>query len=77
MWDGVGHALGMAMGDLVYLLNPEIIFFTGGIAQAGPLILKPLWKTLRRRTFKTPVNAVSIKVAREASQIGALGAALL
>jgi len=77
IWEGVGHALGLAIGDLVYILNPQMIFFTGGIAQAGPLILGPLWRTLRQRAFKTPVNAVSIKVAREASHIGVLGAALL
>lgn len=77
IWDGVGHALGVAIGDLVYLLNPEMIFFTGGIAQAGPLLLKPLWKTLNKRAFKTPVRAVKIRVAKEAASIGVLGASLL
>ncbi len=77
IWAGVGNALGIAVGDLIYLLNPQFIFFTGGIAQSGPLILKPLWKKLRQRSFKTPVNAVAIKVAKEASHIGVLGAALL
>ncbi|MCG3203754.1 MAG: Glucokinase [Elusimicrobia bacterium] len=77
IWKGVGHALGVAVGDLVYLLNPEMIYFTGGLAQAGTLFLKPLHHTLNKRAFKTPVRAVQIKCAKEASHIGVVGAALL
>jgi glucokinase len=77
IWDGVGHALGLAIGDLVYILNPELIVFTGGIALAKGLILKPLWKTLRKRSFKTPIAAVKIRVAEDASHIGVIGASLL
>ncbi len=77
IWNSVGHALGLAIGDLVYVLNPDMIFFTGGIAQAGSLILKPMWATLNKRTFKTPLRAVKIAVASEATHIGILGAALL
>jgi glucokinase len=77
VWNSVGHALGLAIGDLVYILNPDMIFFTGGIAQAGPLILKPLWATLNERAFKTPVSAVKIVVAKAAAHIGIVGAALL
>lgn len=77
IWEGVGRALGIAVGDLVYILNPQVICFTGGIAQAKDLILNPLWKTLRERAFKTPVNAVKIIVAKDAAQIGVIGASLL
>ncbi len=77
IWAGVGRALGLAIGDLVYVLNPQMIYFTGGIAQAGDLILKPLWETLEKRTFKTPVHAVKIKVAKNAAHIGVIGASLL
>lgn len=77
VWNEVGHALGVAVGDLVYVLNPEMIYFTGGVAQAQELILKPLWRTLSQRAFKTPIGAVKIKVASEASQIGVIGASLL
>lgn len=77
IWTDVGRALGIAVGDLVYLLNPQMIFFTGGIAQAGTLFLKPLRQTLFQRAFKTPVQAVRIQVATNASQVGVIGAALL
>lgn len=77
VWDDVGRALGIAIGDLVYLLNPELICFTGGVAQAGELYLKPLRETLRKRSFKTPVNAVRLTVASQAAHIGVVGASLL
>jgi glucokinase len=77
IWESVGNALGLAIGDLIYILNPDMIFFTGGIAQAGSLILKPLWRTLNKRAFKTPLGAVDIVVANEATHIGVVGAALL
>jgi glucokinase len=77
VWRDVGHALGVAIGDLIYLLNPQMICFTGGVAQAKDLYLKPLWETLRRRAFQTPIRAVRIKVAPHAAHIGVVGAALL
>jgi glucokinase len=77
VWRDVGHALGVAVGDLIYLLNPEMICFTGGIAQAKSLFLKPLREKLRERTFTTPINAVQLSVAAQAAHIGVVGAALL
>jgi glucokinase len=77
IWDEVGRVLGLALGDLIYLFNPERIYFTGGVAQAKDLILKPMWRKLQERAFKTPVNAVKIFVAEKAAHIGVIGASLL
>lgn len=77
IWDEVGHALGMGIGDLIYILNPEMIVFTGGIAQSKDLILKPLQRTLAKRAFKTPIQAVKIKIADNAPHVGVIGASLL
>ncbi|MFN0117062.1 MAG: ROK family protein [Elusimicrobiota bacterium] len=77
IWDEASHMLGLAIGDLVYLLNPERIYFTGGVAQAKNSILSPLFKTLYKRTFKTPIHAVKIQVAENAPNIGVIGASLL
>ncbi len=77
VWDGVGRALGIAIGDLIYILNPEVIVFTGGIAQAKGLILRPLQETLAKRAFQTPIRAVKIKVATDAPYVGVIGASLL
>lgn len=77
IWSGAGHALGLAFGDLIYIFNPQLIVLTGGISQAGDILMKPLWETLNKRTFKTPLSAVKIKVADKAPHIGVIGASLL
>jgi len=77
IWNDIGRALGIAVGDLVYLLNPQMICFAGGLSQARELFLKPLRETLALRSFKTPVNAVRLKVAANAANIGVVGASLL
>lgn len=77
IWNDVGHFLGVAMGNYIYLNNPEVICFTGGVAQARGLVTKPLLKTLKTRAFKTPISAARIMVAKEAAHIGVVGAALL
>lgn len=77
LWENAGRALGRAVGDLIYVINPERIVFTGGVAQAGSLLFKPLQLELSRRPFKTPIRVVSIAVAKNPAHIGVLGAALL
>lgn len=77
LWDRAGRMLGRAIGDLVYVLNPQQVVLSGGVSQAQSLILKPLRETLLQRPFKTPVMSVKISVAKDPAQIGVIGAALL
>ena len=77
VWRDAGTALGVAVGDLIYLLNPQMICFTGGIAQARGLFLTPMREKLKERTFRTPVGAVEFKIAAQAAHIGVVGASLL
>ncbi len=77
IWNGVGHALGVAVGDLIYLLNPDMVCFTGGISQARNLFLTPMREKLKERTFKTPIGVVEFKIAEQAAHIGVVGASLL
>jgi glucokinase len=77
VWHNVGEMLGVACGNLVYTLNPEMIFLCGGVAQARALLLDPLHNNLMARPFQTPVRAVKVKIADNASHIGVIGASLL
>jgi len=77
VWNDVGHVLGMAIANLVYLFNPEMVFLTGGIALAGDLLLKPLKEKMYERAFFTPIHAAKIRIAKNAPQMGMIGAALL
>jgi len=77
IWTDVANALAIAVGNLIYTLNPQWIVFTGGIAQTKDLILDPLKKKLKARAFQTPIQAATIKVASDAPHIGVLGSSLL
>ena len=77
VWNGVGHSLGVALGNLIYVVNPQMIFLSGGVAQAGSLILKPLWRVLKTRAFHVPTRTVKIQIAKDAAHVGVLGASLL
>lgn len=77
IWNEVGTVLGRALGNLIYIFNPEAIYLTGGVAQAGALLLKPIQAELKNRAFRSPVEACRIKVAKKAPHIGVVGAALL
>lgn len=77
IWEEVGHMLGIALGDLVYIFNPQIIVLAGGVAQAGTLITRPISRELKTRPFKTPVQNVKIRIAKKAHNVGIIGAALL
>ncbi len=72
-----GHMLGVGLGNLIYVLNPEMIFLTGGVSQSKDLILNPLRKSLKERPFQTPIRAVKIQIAKNPAQVGVIGAALL
>ncbi len=37
----VGHWLGVGIGGLVNILDPEIVVMAGGVAEAGDLVLEP------------------------------------
>jgi glucokinase len=72
-----GLFLGRALGDLTYVLNPEAIVLTGGVAQAGNLILNSLKLELKKRPFQTPIRAAQISIAKNPAHVGVIGAALL
>lgn len=77
LWETAGRMLGQALGDLIYLLNPQMIYLTGGVAKANDLLLRPLRKELSMRTLTVPLRAVDIRIARESAHIGVLGASFL
>jgi glucokinase len=40
-FDQVGHWLGIAMADLVQVIDPQVIVIGGGVAEAGELLMRP------------------------------------
>jgi glucokinase len=74
----VGHWLGVGIGGLVNILDPEIVVMAGGVAEAGDLLLEPA-----RASYRDTVEAsemrpdVPIVMAALGSHTGVVGAAAL
>ena len=76
VWRSAGEALGLAVANAAFLVNPETVVLTGGVARARDLFLPALRKALSKGSFTTPVKRLKIRVSRRADP-GAFGAAVL
>src|SRR5271157_2470845 len=72
-----GHHLGLALANLVDILNPQMIVVGGGVAGAGSLLLGPARETLRRWAQPLAAKQVRISRSRLGARAGLLGAAKL
>jgi len=72
-----GYWLGIALTNVVNLLNPEKIIVGGGVAQAGDLLLDPIRETIRKRALKVAADAVTVVPAELGESAGVVGASLL
>jgi glucokinase len=74
----VGHWLGVGIGGLVNILDPEIVVMAGGVAEAGELLLEPA-----RASYRDTVEAVEMRpevpivLAALGNNTGVVGAAAL
>ena len=71
----VGTNLGLGVGNIVCLLNPELVVLGGGLAGLGSLILAPLRKALRQWGQPLARKQVRIVISRLGEEAGILGAA--
>ena len=72
-----GHDLGLALANLVDILNPQMIVIGGGVAGAGNLLLGPARATLRRWAQPLAAKQVRIRRSHLGTWAGLLGAARL
>src|SRR5215204_4737525 len=70
-----GRYLGIALTDLINVLNPEIVVIGGGAAGAWDLFIKAVQNEIRLRAFKQPAAAAKIVRAELGNNAGILGAA--
>ncbi|MDR7555621.1 MAG: ROK family protein [Armatimonadota bacterium] len=66
--------LGLAVANLVNLLNPAMVIIGGGVARAGDLLLAPVRRIVDAEAFARPAAAVRIVPAALGADAGALGA---
>jgi glucokinase len=74
----VGRWLGVGIGGLVNILDPEIVVMAGGVAEAGDLLLDPARAAYRATVEAAELRAdVPIVLAALGSHTGVVGAAAL
>ena len=72
-----GHYLGLALANLVDILNPQTIVIGGGVAAAGNLLLEPARRTMLEWAQPLAVKQVRIVRSRLGGRAGVLGMARL
>jgi predicted NBD/HSP70 family sugar kinase len=77
LWEA-GQHLGTGVASIVNLLNPEAILLGGEVPRvAKGFILKPLFHSLRSRTFHHSVRDLKVTVSKLGGEAGAVGAAVM
>ena len=77
VYEKAGRMLGVGLTTAIHLLNPSMIIFSGGVAGAGDLLMKPMMRELQKRSFKTHLKGLKFKFAKLGDYMGAVGAARL
>jgi glucokinase len=68
------HCLGIGIGNLVNVLNPERVIIGGGVTNAGEIVLSTVAGVVRQMAYG-PAKSVKIMPARLGAQAGVIGAA--
>jgi len=68
------HFLGVGIANLINIFNPDIFVIAGGVTQAGDLLFDPMRAEVRRRAFKSSVDACKIVPGSLPLSAGVVGA---
>jgi len=66
--------IGTGVANLLNIFNPDVVVLAGGVAQAGEELFGPVRAEVRRRAFKTAVEACRIVPGSLGSAAGVAGA---
>lgn len=75
IYQQAGFYLGVAASTLCASVSPRRIIVTGGVANAGRLLLDPMERTMRERVHIMPVEQVEIVTGLLGDHAGVIGAA--
>jgi glucokinase len=67
--------LGAGVGNIINIFNPEMVVIAGGVTKAGDHLFVPLKAEVRRRAFKSAMDACQITAATLPGTAGVIGAA--
>ncbi|WP_418790971.1 ROK family protein [Phosphitispora sp. TUW77] len=71
------YYLGIGLGNIINILNPDTIVIGGGVSGAGHLFLDPLCRAARDNCLETAGSIVRIAAAQLGNDAGFVGAAKL
>ncbi|MGH9451779.1 MAG: ROK family transcriptional regulator [Terriglobia bacterium] len=75
--EAISH-IGVALSDVVNLLNPNVVIFGGPLfRESRQLLLEPLKRVIRQCALEKSANELELKVSSLGSEAGALGAVRL
>jgi len=72
-----GKVLGQKLADVVALLNPEAIVFSGGLTGAGDFLFKPTKEAMEKNLLQIHKNTVEIRISDSRINYAVLGSAAL
>lgn len=72
-----GYFLGIGLGIIISILNPEIIVMGGGVMASGQLLLNPALHEARQRCFRAAYASTVIRRAVLENDAGFIGAGLI
>jgi glucokinase len=67
--------LGAGVANIINMLNPEMIVIAGGVTKAGDHLFLPLKAEVRKRAFRSALDACQICAAQLPGTAGVIGAA--
>jgi len=73
-WEQYLERLAQGVGNLIMILNPEVIILGTIATQTGAFLMDPLREKVRRYAWEWPLDACTIDTSSLGGQIGDLGA---
>jgi len=75
IYEKAGFYLGIAAANICSTIGPRRIIITGGVSQAGELLLEPMRCTLRERVTVMPIDQVEVVRSQLGNNAGVIGVA--
>ena len=69
-----GHVLGLGLGSLINIFNPEAITLSGGLLAIGEMLLDPMRKAMYSLAYG-PAGGTIVRISELGDSCGLLGAA--
>ena len=73
--EATGRYLGLGASNIMHIVNPEVVAFSGGVTAAGDMLMGPLRDEVQKRTLEASRQNVKVCFAELPNDAGIIGAA--